>query len=248
MDIKQINSLHDLIDVAKYAAEKFSNEEIWWRGQANSICKLSPSVFRPKDGGYRYEQNIILRFTKKAITRYERCPKDDDLPGWLFLMQHYRLPTRLLDWTESIMVAAFFAVCELPSQNATLWALNPFRLNQHQTGKKQFFGTGGEETLPFFHNAFNASRPCPEKIIALITREIDIRMMVQLSAFTIHGTSTPIDDLHDNDKFLMQFLIPTAAKPTIKRELERFAICESNLFPDLEHLAKDVASLRFIEK
>jgi hypothetical protein len=46
----------------------------------------------------------------------------------------------------------------------------------------------------------------------------------------------------------MQFLIPTAAKPTIKRELERFAICESNLFPDLEHLAKDVASLRFIEK
>jgi len=39
-------------------------------------------------------------------------PDDEDLVGWWQLMQHYRAPTRLLDWTRSPYVATYFAVIE----------------------------------------------------------------------------------------------------------------------------------------
>ena len=61
--------------------------------------------------------------------RHEPTPLGHDLPGWLFLAQHHGLPTRLLDWTESPLVAAFFAVLADFEHDGALWALQPFRLH-----------------------------------------------------------------------------------------------------------------------
>jgi hypothetical protein len=55
------------------------------------------------------------------------APSEDDLAGWLSLMQHYRLPTRLLDWSFSPLIAAYFSVNDrfVEPVDACIWALAP---------------------------------------------------------------------------------------------------------------------------
>ena len=81
-----------------------------------------------------------------------------------------------------------------------------------------------------------------EKIVAILANQIDIRMLVQLSAFTIHGTAKPLEDLENSDKFLIKFDIPASAKAGLMADLATLGIRESNLFPDLEHLAQDIVA------
>src|SRR5581483_2688350 len=70
------------------------------------------------------EQRILRIFKRKAHQFLEQPPDPDDDFEWLALMQHHGAPTRLLDFTWSPYVAAFFAL-ERATRVAAVWALNP---------------------------------------------------------------------------------------------------------------------------
>ncbi|MBF0137021.1 MAG: FRG domain-containing protein [Magnetococcales bacterium] len=81
--------------------------EIWFRGQTNKDWGLVPAVFR-NVGLKRYnEQRLFYQFQNENPSYAENHVSAFD---WLCLMQHYNLPTRLLDWTENILIALFFSV------------------------------------------------------------------------------------------------------------------------------------------
>ena len=119
--ITDIKTLSDAV----VEANKHFGGQVWWRGQGDASWFLKPFVYRITDHGARYEDNIIRRFQQRAPARYPNTPGLNDYFGWLFLMQHYRLPTRLLDWTESPLYATYFAVQDkkVETNDGSLYAL-----------------------------------------------------------------------------------------------------------------------------
>jgi len=100
-------------------------KEIWFRGQSDSEYKLLPTAFREKD-----KEGSIPRYDEAgALADFqahypENRQEYTSIIEWLTLMQHYGLPTRLLDWSRSIFVALYYAVQDHDKDGA-LYALDP---------------------------------------------------------------------------------------------------------------------------
>jgi len=101
-----------------------------FRGQANAEWGLETSIER-EYGRPSYpesqENRLIQEFQRGAHNYLDYTPRPHDYLEWLAILQHYGAPTRLLDFTQSVFVAAFFATCyERPKARkpAAIWAMN----------------------------------------------------------------------------------------------------------------------------
>ncbi len=240
-----IENLYGLIKAVHQAQERLASRDVWWRGHGNEDWSLVAAVHREKRTD-NYERNIAGRFIASAQTRHSRCPTANDWAGWLFLMQHYGLPTRLLDWSMSPLIAAFFVVNNpnRDSEPGALWALLPGTLNEAEGMSKTLKTPRHEEARQLYELAFSDAKEL-DRIAAVMAPEQDLRMLVQLSTHTIHGVDRPIEAHEHSDRFLMKWIVPSAARPLLRTELGLVGIRTSTVFPDLQHLAKELTELRF---
>lgn len=242
--IDSISNKIELLDTLDQVIKKFGTKEIWWRGQGNSEWGLMPSIYR-RDDPVNMETEFTNTFRRKALTRYPNCPPHGDISSWLFLMQHFQLPTKLLDWSQSILVATHFATSGEAEKPGALWALVPYMLNEEEFDQKIIFNPDGETMKPIFAHSFSDVNPKVEKVGAVWAKDIDVRITIQLSVFTIHGRREPLNELPNADSYLLKFEIPAEAKKRLFNFLDLLGIRESNLFPDLEHLANYMAKWEY---
>jgi hypothetical protein len=243
MPSRVIESLSDLSAVVQEANRELDGD-LWWRGQAVGAWRLLAGVFR-EGFGVAYEQSATRRFIQRAGSRYAQCPPHADSAAWLMLMQHYGLPTRFLDWSESAMVALYFAVESFDDSPAAIFALAPFELNGVLTGNSWLHSPRHEPAKPLISAAFGNEADIKTIAIALVTDETDARMLAQLTALTLHSSGDALDGLESRERFLRRYDIPAAAKPYLRQELFWHGVRRSTLFPDLANLAAELRGTRF---
>lgn len=249
----EIRTVCDLLAAEDEAAQVWGKELSFFRGQLSSDWPLQPAVLRHKDGPAQ-ETNLAIQFKLSAPSRYAACPTQEDDASWLLLMRHYGLPTRLLDWTKSILIAGFFATWSPDASSVTrcpgaIWAIHPEGLNLVMSGNRFVYSIHDLERK-HFHKPLVADPvrsdsvpPTTGLCLAVAGAQLDARMLVQQAVFTIHTSGTPIDELMGCVGFLRKFEIPADSKPRILADLDRLGINEMHLFPDLEHLAHSLKSM-----
>jgi hypothetical protein len=148
-----------------------------FRGQSCSTWNLETSLHRtyktisPAISIGQCEKNALNRF-KRGAHHYMSCPPDqNNTLEWLALMQHYGGPTRLLDFTNSFYIAAFFAL-ESAKSDAAVWCLNIALLRE--TSKQQLSSIAGDP--------FEPERICDR----LIVDAIDIPAILDVEPYRLN--------------------------------------------------------------
>jgi hypothetical protein len=242
--------------------------DIWYRGENRSGRDLWSSLLRGYSAPnaepqwshiWAEEQELYFEFAARARQLHGVINDDWEM---LFAMQHYGVPTRLLDWTETLGVAVYFALHSFsgipgaPSEHdATLppriWLLNPYELNSLSSGQtpsdlwdpknlgwdrksKEYFGYSDLLLEGKIHFDFP---------FAVYPRIRTDRMQAQRGWFTIHGDEfIALNKLPHSERFVRSVDIPADAVEGARDFMEKAGIGLFTLFPDLQNLSAQLSS------
>lgn len=242
-DDEKIKSIGDLISGLKKHLDGLDGP-IWFRGQANKDWKLEPKLLRLNP--MPSESHLLNRFKQNASFILERPPRSDF--DWLFLMQHYSIPTRLLDWTENPLVGLYFSLISNAEVDGALWVLLPTVLNMKSQFRPEF-----QDEIPSFEDEHlqnylpgTIEREKKSKLfpMAAIAPRNSPRMQAQLGVFTInHRENIYIEDVGAEGSprdHIWRYIIPNDSKTYILEELQLLGYNKFHLFPELENLSEQI--------
>lgn len=221
----------------------------WFRGHGDEQWMLEPGWYRlqPPDSNlgaeWYNERTLMLEFKHRAPRYLETIPLNDW--EWLFLMQHYGLPTRLLDWTESALIGLYFALRDNRGDcDAAVWVLNPWWLNKQSLGEYEI-PRAGEQSIAKFAK-FEEGKTLHTRLpVAIKPIHSNSRISAQKGFFTIHGTErgalNRLSSSKPNKKNgLKKITIPKRFIAGLRRDLSIAGITETTIFQELDGLAREI--------
>lgn len=187
-----------------------NNEVLWFRGHKSYDYKLNSGLYRiskSKKTIRTQENNIFNAFLNYGDGFCSSFPQNTNW-NTLFLMQHYGLYTRLLDWTDSLITALYFAVHDDSENNPCLWVLKPIKLNQNC---RHLYAENDEH---YHEIGLVTIDTIPKRVInyieyykdnldissfAIMPRRNNDRLVSQNGFFTVQGTENlPLEEEYKN--------------------------------------------------
>lgn len=198
-----------------------------FRGLSNNSYKLLPFLFRDiditKDSNFSYQREVTV-FSNVASHSPIFNPNSSK-SSWEVIseMQHHGIPTRLLDWTGSFIIALYFALRKCDEEHTPcIWMLNPVKLNKESIGKTHIISVYSESDFDYFKMFITKKTEVkpPEMPIAIYPIRSHPRILAQNSFFTLHGTNLkPLDEIYSTD-VIKRFDIPKDIIPDAKKLLK----------------------------
>lgn len=243
------NDIHALADLRQWI----------FRGQSNAKWNLQTSLERvfereaiPLEKRSDVEAELLRDF-RRAYHQYGfHVPAPDANLEWLSLMQHHGAPTRLLDFSYSLYVAAYFALENAGDEDCAVFAINgPWAVKQSiaalkAKGKGDLEKHTGRTTREMEKQAFEAhfTEPFSRSAYPVNPFRLNDRLRIQKGLFVIPGDvrigfMENLEALpgHDSGDHVLKIIIPSAMRRQGLEHLFYMNVSRTSLFPGLDGYA-----------
>lgn len=215
--------------------QRFFDGSYVFRGVSRANWSLIPSIARPRwyVDYHEYDEKDTFDLFKARARRCLTIEPANDWE-WLALAQHHQLPTRLLDWSESPLVAAFFATLGwntgLPRHPPPNLFLEPWP---------------NEDSAVYIakiDDVFEVPDPAQDpfkldEVTFFQPAHVTPRLHAQLGVFSIHPE--PLVPYHSDT--LIKVVIPGRQRINFQVQLDLLGFSRSSMFPDIDGLAQQLA-------
>jgi hypothetical protein len=219
-----------------YSIHQAENEmgnptNIWYRGVPKFDYTLIPALYRIPIGRDK-ERDLFEKYRLIASRVFPERNNDWEI---LADMQHHGIPTRLLDWTEVLGVAIFFALLGNEDRDSGIYLLDPIKLNT-KSKKNRAIQLGIDDSFDYRKLYWEASPVIPQFPIAVEAKFLAERIYAQHGRFTIHGDDTkPLEEQFPDCVKKIRF--PQRTYEGAKYFLKIAGLNEFSIFPDITGLA-----------
>lgn len=237
---------------------KFKNDGWVYRGQPEADdlkTTLERTIYRFQDDlckQVKKEKKLLREFKRRYHQYADHIPGDEEFLEWFSIMRHFGAPTRLLDFTYSLYIAAYFAI-ECTESDCAIWAIDGkwTKEQAHIILELPDERKNGIQNIDEYKEKYE-KKIFEENNLPLCVRlvnpfKLTERLTLQQGVFACPSNINKsfMDNLtnmkgHDNKDHVVKIIIPKNLHREALDYLRRTNINSATLFPGLDGFAKSL--------